>query len=182
MEKEFKIVTDYSVCKLCKGACCQSMPASYHPGDFERIFDENISVDLLVKIFNSGIVAVDWWEGDPRYEIKFDVAEAIIKTEDAMDVCYYLRPKGINALYELKDPSYRNNPCIHWNTEVGCTLSEFNRPYGCRTLVPNKNDFPYGCTYKPDADGSKQAMAIAWIPYQEMIEEAIEIYNLKKLQ
>lgn len=180
MEKEIKIVTDYSVCALCKGACCQSMPASYHPEDFERIFDEKISTDLLVKIFNSGIVAVDWWEDDPRNNgIVFDDQGDIVKEEGHLDECYYLRPKGIHALDKLRDPTYRDNPCIHWNIKTGCQLDEFHRPYGCRTLVPDKANFPYGCNYKKEANGDKQAMAIAWIPYQKMIEEAIEIFDQK---
>lgn len=175
METVDKIFTNYTLCGLCKGACCKSLPGIYHPADIERLLEQKISTNLLLKVFLTEKIAIDWYESDPRYDI-MDNKQAY-NGGDGFQEVYYLRPRGINALHKLKDPSFRNNPCMHLNEQTGCELPEANRPFGCRSLVPNPLNFPYGCSYSKDIDGSKQAMAIAWIPYQQMIEEAIEIYN-----
>lgn len=55
--------------------------------------------------------------------------------------------------------------CIHWNAVGGCCLELHRRPKACRELVPDKNR---NCTVLFD----EEATALAWVPYQQDIEEA----------
>ncbi len=180
---EIKKHIDYSICKSCGGECCKRMPGSYHPADFERQYGEKISIELLVKIFQTNIVAVDWMENDPRLddrnpilgEISWEEYEALEnnKPKDALDECYYLRPKRI-GIKGIQDPAWRGVPCINWHTETGCSLSEEQRPYGCLQLIPSAKS-PQDCDYEPAEKADKKALAIEWIPYQQMIEQALKI-------
>jgi Fe-S-cluster containining protein len=140
MTGELKIITNYSLCATCKGKCCNRLPGIYHPDDFRRIYNQDITVDLLVTIFKTGTVALDWWEGDPRSGQNQFYEEGDEEKEDdtLLDKCYYLRPKTINALNKLKDPAWRDNPCMNWSIGRGCSLDENHRPYGCRVLVPTE--------------------------------------------
>lgn len=175
MESVDKIFTNYTLCALCKGGCCKSLPGGYHPADIERVFEKPITIGLLVEAFLTEKIAVDWWEGDPRYE--FEDPRQAHNDGDGLGECYYLRPRGVNAIDQLEDGGWRDNACMHLNLETGCELPEHNRPFGCRAMVPNPLSFPNGCSYSKEVDGSKRAISLAWLPYQAMISQAVKIYK-----
>jgi len=137
------------ICKECGGACCNFFPGECYPEDFGDPLLEN-----LIKAFESGKWAIDWWEGDPRPE------------EDKLERAYYIRPslKGVNRLF---DPSW-GGECIFLNNDR-CILSPEERPKSCRMLEPK----PKGedCIHH-DGTGGKREAAIAWLPFTDVILEA----------
>lgn len=188
MAEELKIYADYSICKACGGKCCQSIPGAYHPNDFEQMYQEKLSVDLLLKIFQTSKVAVDYYEQDPRYDIgnplygdcTFDEFIQNLKNtpEEALTTCYYLRPKNFEGRNKLEHAAWRGSACINWTIASGCSLPEYERPKECRMLIPSNEGHKY-CKSKPEDKGTKKDMAIDWIPYQDIIEKALKIFNSK---
>ncbi len=138
------------ICKECQGECCKSLPGACLPNDFT----EPILISL-VKAFESGKYAVDWWERDPRPD------------KDEISRGYFIRP-AIKGAKNLFDPSWGNKICI-FLTDEGCELNYDERPAGCRALEP-KEDFR---CISHGAD--KQEASIAWIPYHEDILLAAKI-------
>jgi len=126
------------------------MPGCAFPEDFQ-----DLSVEGLAKVLQTGLWAVDWWEGDP--------------TGGDLNQTYYLRPrtKGKGVIY---DPSW-GGECI-FLAEGGCQLQPDQRPLMCRMLIPNEAD-PGHCDLAEGAF-SKQDCAAAWIPYQDTITAAVE--------
>ena len=144
MKKNFLNV---EMCKKCGGKCCKQMPGSAYPEDFKKPLSKS-----LLKAFESGNWAIDWWESDPRN-----------KKED-LDKAYYIRPrtKDNNNLF---DPSW-GGECIFLNNN-SCILKPEERPQSCRLLEPKENGDNCICHGK-----SKQGAAIAWLPYTDIILEA----------
>lgn len=143
---------NYELCADCGGKCCKVLAGGAFPEDFKLPL-----LDSLVGALCSGDWAVDWWEGDPR------------KGKNELAICYFIRPAHTNAVGEVKDPSW-GGVCV-FLTDIGCKLPEQDRPKSCRHLKPIA-----------EADGSctsgkgtnKESTALAWLPYQAEIEQAIE--------
>jgi len=137
-----------SVCKECGGRCCKAMPGAMYPSDLEAVNKKSI-----LKLLRTGNYAIDWWEGDPRYD------EGI----DEYNHGYFLRPRTKNT------PSWFDGSwggeCI-FLTGTGCKLKPDDRPHNCRMLEPGPNGKDCICH-----DESKQGAAIAWLPYHDIIEE-----------
>lgn len=110
-EKMMKEYLPTELCKNCGGKCCKKIPAPYLPSDIRRIFGD------IEKAVKSGMVAIDWWEGD--------------------NPLYFMRPKTIKT-DDLYDPSW-GGQCIHL-TETGCALPRNQRPHHCKTPEPKEND------------------------------------------
>jgi len=146
MAKEFRPTV---LCTICKGHCCKRYPGAALPSDFEKPLMRS-----LVKAFESGNWAIDWWEA--RY------------------LGYFVRPaiKGVSQLY---DPSW-GGECI-FLTDRGCRLLFEQRPMGCRYLKPaptgtNPLEAPRLCTYHGGHTDSKWEAAVAWKPYRSLIHAA----------
>lgn len=139
-----------AICAQCGGKCCQRLPGSCAPEDFaEPLFDS------LIGVFSSGKYAIDWWEGDPRYDAP-DYGDS-----DYIDKGYYVRP-AVAGVTDLFDPSWGGS-CT-FLTHRGCALPLKKRPYECRMLEPSKNS----CL----SHTSKREMALAWLPYHDVILRA----------
>jgi hypothetical protein len=54
-----------AICAPCGGQCCKHMPGAASPEDFGAP-DREAMRDRLRTAFDSGLWAIDWWEGDPR--------------------------------------------------------------------------------------------------------------------
>jgi len=136
------------ICKECGGACCKFMPGECFPEDFGKPLLEN-----LMESFKSDNWAIDWWEGDPRYD------------EGKLEKAYFIRPKikGVNKLF---DPS-RGGECIFLK-EKGCALSPEKRPISCRLLEPK----PKGKGCISHNGTGKRGAALAWLPFTNIILEA----------
>jgi Fe-S-cluster containining protein len=130
-------------CSKCEGACCKKMPGILHPKD---VLD-------IGELLRSGDYAVDWWEGDPR------------KNKDDMEECYFIRPRVKDA-ETIFDPSW-GGECV-FLSENGCRLSFKDRPFGCRNLLPKKNDTG---ECRDAAGREKREYAMLWIKYQDEIEK-----------
>ena len=112
-----------SLCGECGGQCCQAVPGAYAPEDFQN--DEGkLDVDRLFRMLKSGEAVFGVYDGDPDRTSR-----------------YYPRPpykdKG-DELVEDRHP-YDLGGCANL-TDEGCKFSFEERPYGCRTLIPAKNE------------------------------------------
>ena len=135
------------LCKLCQGSCCKSLPCSAFPADFGLPNTEKITAAI-----DSGKWCIDWWEGDPR------------EHEDVLDYGYYVRPAIKEHEGERSHASW-GGECT-FLTSKGCELSIEARPFEGRMLEP-KSDYPHGCK---SHSGGKQAAAIAWIPFWDLLD------------
>lgn len=139
------------VCSKCKGYCCKAYSGIYHPNDFEDIEKE------LIKLKEENLISIDQWDGP-------------LMINDDEDNDYYdikfVRPRHTNAK-SFVDLSY-GGVCIHL-TDHGCKLSFEKRPYQCKMLTPINGQFAYGCS----SPYNKREAAIAWIPYQHIIQKLI---------
>lgn len=140
-----------SICEPCGGSCCKGMPGATLPEHFGAP-DEITLFQNLANAFSSGKWAVDWWEGDPRLDL------------DELGRAMYVRPatKGTTRIY---DASW-GGECVML-TSTGCSLRWSDRPHNCQTLVPDSG----GNCIGPHA---KDFYAIAWLPYQTVIDMAVE--------
>lgn len=127
-----------SLCKPCGGKCCKSMPGAAHPHQFPQPED-------VVSALESGLWAVDWWEGDAR------------PGQDELSATYYLRPATKGSEGQRLDASW-GGECT-FLTPSGCELAPTQRPRGCLNLVPSRE----GCA-SSDGTNDKRVAAIAWIP------------------
>lgn len=149
-----------SICARCTNRCCDHMPGAYFPEQLKEI-----TINSILELFQQGYI-IDWWEGDPRKGLTIP---------EQLPQAYYLRPAivGINKLFH---PAY-NGKC-NFLTDTGCKLDFKSRPLECKTLVPN--EIAPGKDCKPDMNYVKKAAAIAWIPYQDLIVKAAELFeNIK---
>ena len=136
------------ICKKCGGKCCKAIPGGALPEDFgEPLFDN------LKQAFATGNWAIDWWESDPT-------------GQDKIDCGYFIRPKvkGVNKIY---DPSW-GGECIFLEDGVGCKLLPHERPANCRLTEPKVNG---KCIVH---GASKKDVAIAWIPFHNIIHEVAQ--------
>jgi hypothetical protein len=149
--KNVLIYTKKSVCDLCKGACCKTYAGIYAPEDFNRKITTAFLIHLLLtKMFT------------------------IESMDDGTDSDYYLRPRYFEE--EPINPSlYGGGVCINWNGDVGCLLSESDRPYQCRTLIPLPERG--SCNYKPSDKASKSDMVKRWDDYQDDLRHAITSFS-----
>lgn len=145
------------LCAPCGGECCKGMPGSTHPDQWGATDDERVAA--IAKALASGRWAIDWWEGDPREGIDEDEALGSVR---------YIRPAmGSPHRFPVEHPAWgREAPCTFLRS-TGCALPHDGRPLGCRALRP-------GELGECDAmDGSKQAAAVVWIPFQSVIALAL---------
>ncbi len=145
------------MCKMCNGACCKRYAGSYIPDDFK----EPITAEFIASLLKKGNFAIDWWEGD-------SIGGGLSQT-------YYLRPRHVD------EPAIKGSwggVCMNYTDGVGCSLSEEERPYQCRKLVPN---YTIGkgadCDTLPEDKANKKDCATAWYGFQTIIEEAIALYR-----
>lgn len=134
-------------CSKCAGACCKSMGCEISPNDLD-----NISVETLVDLFNSGVVSVDCWE------------------EPHGRRTYYLRIRNTNT--GIVEFSWKGT-CVLLGDE-GCQLEYKYRGKGGRELVPGINK---KCTAKYTKEQCKKD----WSKYQDIIEEALASFPDKSL-
>lgn len=160
-------------CTLCQGQCCRNLPGIVHPQQLEVITPE-----AILELLQSGY-CVDWWEGDPRNHFG-----TTWTGEDEVSRAYYIRPRvaGIYHGKELADqvrqPLYgrEGKGCI-FLTPAGCSHAFENRPYECQALIPNKR-LPGNCfSHIKDSKTGKQELSLAWLPYQAVIEKALDLYH-----
>lgn len=158
---------NHSHCSLCKGQCCKNLAGSYTPEDIGLITVKNI-----VSLLATGKYAIDWWDGDAR-----DTPLKDSPPYHNLDRTLYLRPRHVGrpAIAKENDPDHAPSTCVNL-TSKGCCHSFNKRPYQCRALIPNfnKKDMEPNCMLSEDG-GSRQQIAIKWVPYQEILERVIAL-------
>lgn len=139
------------LCKQCGGRCCQSCGCIFHPSQFKEITENS-----LLEILKTGIISIDWWEGDPR-KIDPNFEGTPVKHG------YFLRMRNIES--DILDPSWCGKPCIIWSPEKGCLLDFEHRPSQGVHLVPILDN----CKID-DHKYTKHGLALAWIEYHSVFK------------
>jgi Fe-S-cluster containining protein len=141
-----------TLCAECGGVCCKALPGGTFPEDFGMPDEARLQAALA-----SGRYAIDWWEGDV--------------TGGERGQTYFVRPAVKGSEGELRDPAW-GGTCTFFIHGTGCELAFSDRPYECRFLEPMplvdgrpkcRMDYPCGVP-------CKKASAIAWVPYQYLLE------------
>ena len=148
---------NFNICSLCKGQCCKRMPGIVHPNQLQQ----PITKELLLKLYKEGY-QFDYWEKD----------------EFGGKVGYFLRPQTIKSKGVLVDPSW-GGTCV-FLTEQGCSKTFEERPYMCQQLEPQED---FNCGPKNTGDTlNKYDYVLAWLQYNNLIEEIINDYNISILE
>ena len=132
-------------CASCGGACCRRLPGAFHPLQIGPVYER------ILPLLQAGTCSFDYWEGDPRPDGR-QVAQA-----------YYLRPATTAMRGTPVDASWGGACCFL--TPTGCSLSPQRRPLGCLAMNPEV------CRGSWD----KRDSAIAWLEYDDVIQECIRI-------
>jgi Fe-S-cluster containining protein len=125
------------------------------PEDIGRPMVQHLQILLASKDY-----VIDWWEGDPRPGVKWDAPEHLSEV-------YFPRPAHIKGRWPT-DASYGGR-CVFLG-ERGCRLPPKQRPAVCRALEPKTKPEDH-CVGHID----KHDLAMAWLPYQEEITEALAL-------
>lgn len=137
------------LCGPCGGQCCKSIPGIYAPEDFGADLEAALRAGI-----KEGRVAFDYWEEDGD-----------------LPMTYYARPPVRGRLDRLVDASW-GGPCSLLREE-GCALTWFERPSGCRDLVPSPEGYHDCDSASHPGENSKLIQARAWSPYQDIIKRII---------
>ncbi len=159
-DKDVKIYTKYDICGTCKGACCKTYAGIYAPEDFSN----NITVDYITALLLT-----------KRFSVDFN--DAITPTSNvptSIDKNYFIRPRHIDE----SDIFRRSGICINWDHDKGCKLSESDRPYQCRMLIPLYDGSH--CRHQKEDKASHMDMSNRWKSYQAIIKEAMRRYDYLK--
>ena len=154
---KFNSNENFNICSLCKGQCCKRMPGIVHPNQLQQ----PITKELLLKLHKEEY-QFDYWEGD----------------EFGGKVGYFLRPQTIKSKGVLVDPSW-GGTCV-FLTEQGCSKTFEERPYMCQQLEPQE-DFNCGSKDKENTL-NKYDYVLAWLQYNNLIEEIINDHNVPILE
>ena len=127
-------------CSKCTDPCCKRLPGITLPRDWGDDMEEQ-----LIKAFQSGKYAIDWYEDEPPL--------------------YFVRP-AIKTAEGLYDPSW-GGECIFLTT-TGCELEPEKRPSGCILLEPRKEENGKCVAH----DASKKESGLLWLPYENIIHKA----------
>ena len=151
-------IENKALCVACGGHCCKNYAGCMWPDEFANL-------DELVEGLADGVLAIDQWEGDPRYD------EYV---EGGLGCCLFIRPAhkpGTGAACHPVDKVYDNRSyggeCVHLDRD-GCRLEWDDRPTQCRMLKPGTKED--GCQIQ--GKYTKRDAALAWLPHQEKIREA----------
>lgn len=161
---------NYEGCKKCGGRCCMNMGCEIFPQDVKKWFNTTIiTKEIIFKMLNTGMVQVDWWEGDVRDEFNYPY-EAFEEME-CMDKTYYLHMR--NRRDYVIAGSWCGGVCKAL-TPYGCSIPWDKRPTGGKALIPSPIGNPRECV---EAEVSKAECCLAWIPYQDIFQEVVSEYK-----
>lgn len=147
-----------SICSACQGKCCKSNPGCTFPEDFGLPGDK---ITLLAALF-SGTFCIDYWEGDLPDEENGDL------------IAYFIRPSIKGHEGKLNHAGWGGE--CNLLTPLGCSLANKERPTECRHLIPNAKDSRL-CKLDNKEIFGKVAACVAWLPYNDLLEELINKYG-----
>lgn len=143
-------VVDDPMCAECGGKCCKNYPGSCYPDDIEPLTAERVIEMVLHERY-----AIDWYEGDPR-------------PDGDLNHVYFLRP-AIRGVTSHLDPTW-GGECV-FLTDTGCSMSADKRPRECLAIIPS--DPIDGHCLAEDGYEGKEAVAMAWLPHQDLMNEVV---------
>lgn len=149
MSHSFENNENNSLCKKCGGGCCKSLPGAVDPSEFKEI-----TVETLLNKFKEGF-CFDYWEGELTNDPEYKGLTG-----------YFMRPQTLGHVKQIVHASWGGR-CRFLN-DTGCPFKYKDRPLGCRSLIPSKN-----LICQDDNGYGKKQSAIAWLPYNKIIEEVI---------
>ena len=138
------------ICGACRGKCCKNHPGIYHPGDLGST-EEEVRTSITEGL-ESGAMTIDWWEGSPVKNVEFDTNGYFVRASSIVD------DGPFNGLWYGKCSRLRDD---------GCELAWSDRPYQCRTLIP---DTSHNCT-SIDKRSTKRSLSIEWMPYWKWLSD-----------
>ena len=142
-----------SNCAPCGGKCCTNSPGIAHPNDFGAPDKTKMRAELRKRL-DSGLWAIDWWEGDPR------------RGKSRVSSAEFVRPAEAGHEGRRRHGSWGGRCALL--TDKGCSLTFEARPFQCRDLVPAK---VLGNACEQASKIDKQALAVAWMPYRDLLAE-----------
>lgn len=156
------------MCSKCKGVCCMSMGCDIFPQDVKRWFGTTtITKEMIIKLLDSNMVQLDWWDGDVRVDA-FNYDEDTI--EEYHDCCYYLHMRN---KYEAAIQGSYGGMCRALG-EHGCRIPWDKRPTGGKALVPSTTGSSRDCKVII----SKPENCLAWLPYSDILEAVRYEYKI----
>jgi hypothetical protein len=178
------------ICAKCGGKCCRSGGCIIDISQFREFNKENLKELIL-----TGMVTIDWWEGDPRDELedlrdKGKASEYDIKMlEEYKDIpyvpeAYLIRMKELGE-DDIAIGSWGGHCMLH-HLYGECPLELEYRPAEAATMIPNPDRthpdvrvrFKASCSNSDDVTYTKQYIAIRGLPYHDIIESVCEdIYD-----
>lgn len=181
---------NYDLCKACKGKrCCAHYGCMYSPEDFIVLGDTKYTHEqrliILTELLKQGKISIDMCWGTDLY---WGPLNPLSKRPDIEKMLngegyLYLRARNKNrpVVDFQKFMTESNYPCINWNPEKGCCLSEEERPYCGRMLNPivikDGNGYEdYRCEMKNDAETETIKL---WARHQELMYDLYR--NIVKL-
>ena len=138
---------DQSTCSSCGGECCKWMPGMYHPEDlFSGMSDLQIKQKILDMLQSNNTVVTHG---------ELDNKRVYVLTPSAGRHRSWYNMDNFGTCANLSDS--------------GCRLSAQDRPFECRTLVPNKDR-----KCKPSSDFNRDELLLEWSIYDEVIEQVFD--------
>lgn len=142
------------ICAKCGGLCCKSGGCIISPDQFKEF-----NLDVLRTLINTGIVVMDWWEGDPidtfdTFDkgitgVEKEIIENVIKCNpDAIEVdengmyyskvtAYYLRIREDSDPDNAFEHASWGGHCILHQKYGICPIDINHRPYEAAYMIPN---------------------------------------------
>lgn len=149
-------LVDDKLCTKCGGACCKRLPGAAEPKDFGAPSKRALVKNLRAAL-ETGHWCFDWWEGDPR-------PGKARSGEEKLSRAYFVRPAIVDHVGERFHPAWEGTCSLL--TKTGCPLPYKGRPVACRGLKPVPS-LDCKASY-----GDKRDVAIAWIPYLDLLRES----------
>lgn len=155
--KEFINNENKEFCRVCGGMCCKNSGCAFSPRDFKG----EITKERLEKLLKTGLVSLDWWDGDPT-----NTTDSALN--DTVEIAYFIRIRNLlldhgDNLAPIIDPSFGGKCCLLTNN--GCMLSFEHRPLQGQALIPKSRE--YNC----DEGYSKRECCIEWLNYDTLLRE-----------
>lgn len=154
-------------CKRCSQqgvTCCEHLPCYLSPDDVK-----DKTFEGLCALIDTGLVSLDWWEGDPR--LTREECENDFEAQGYRG--FFLRMRGDNR--PIVHPAIGLVECCML-TDDGCSFDYCHRPKGGRELIPGEDVEEFGGCHE---GYSKQACAISWMPYHDALQHLYAKFYLE---
>lgn len=181
---------NYDICKQCKGEhCCAHFGCMYSPNDFIVLKEESYSHEqrllILTELVKLGKISIDMCWGKDSYlgPLNPISGKPDIDKMSNGDGFLYLRARNKGRpIVDLQHFLDKGNdyPCINWDPEKGCTLSEDERPFIGRMLMPVMIKTPTGGkVYRCKLHGEVETIDL-WAKHQLLMYDLyLKVRDLK---